>query len=316
MRVAVVGAGGVGGLLAGLAARAGVEVALLARGAALSAIRADGLHVTAGDEQFTVRPAAVADDPAALGPCDAVLVAVKSWQVAALAPQLRPLVAPGGVVVPLQNGVEAGARLAAGLPWVRVADGVTYVFAWSEGPGRIRHIGTPLQIAMGERPGAPLGGALAPLAAILTSAGVQTVVSEAIDVLAWEKLLFVSSFGAVGAVSRAPAGAIRESPETRRLFAGLVAEGAAVARARGVPLSADVVERTVAWLDRVTWDATVSMQRDLAAGRPSELLDQTGVVVRFGAEAGTLVPLHEALLAALLPLERSARDETRRFVRT
>jgi 2-dehydropantoate 2-reductase len=142
------------------------------------------------------------------------------------------------------------------------------------------------------------------------------VVSEAIDVLAWEKLLFVASFGAVGAVSRAPAGAIREAPETRRLFAGLVAEGASVARARGVPLSADVVERTVAWLDRVNWDAIVSMHRDLAAGRPSELIDQTGVVARYGAEVGVPVPLHDALLAALLPLERSARDEARRFVRT
>jgi 2-dehydropantoate 2-reductase len=316
MRLAVVGAGGVGGLLAGLAARAGIEVALLARGAALEAIRSDGLHVTTGEEQFTVRPAAVADDPAALGPCDAVLVAVKSWQVAELAPRLAPLVAPGGVVVPLQNGVEAGARLAAGLPGVRVSDGVTYVFAWSEGPGRIRHAGTPLKIAMGERPGAPLGGALAPLAATLASAGVKAVVSDAIEVLAWEKLLFVAPFGAVGAVSRAPAGAIRDSPETRKLFGDLVAEGAAVARARGVALSADVGERTLAWLDRVAWDATVSMQRDLAAGRPSELLDQTGVVSRFGADVGVPVPLHDTLLASLLPLERSARGETPRFVLT
>jgi 2-dehydropantoate 2-reductase len=316
MRLAVIGAGGVGGLLAGLAARAGLEVALLARGAALEAIRADGLEVTTADGRFTVRPAAVSDDPAALGRCDAVLVAVKSWQVAELAPRLAPLVAPGGVVVPLQNGVEAGARLAAGLPGVRVADGVTAVFAWSEGPGRIRHVGAPLRITMGERPGAPLGGLLEPLAAALASAGVEAVVSESIAVLAWEKLLFVAPFGAVGAVSRAPAGAIRETPETRALFAGLVAEGAAVARARGVALSADVVERTLAWLDRVRWDATVSMQRDLAAGRPSELLDQPGAVARLGAEAAVPVPLHRVLLAALLPLERSARGEAPQFERT
>jgi 2-dehydropantoate 2-reductase len=316
MRLAVVGAGGVGGLLAGLAARAGLEVALLARGEALQAIRAEGLQVTTATDRFTVRPAALSDDPAALGRCDAVLVAVKSWQVAALAPGLAPLVAPGGVVVPLQNGVEAGARLAAGLPGLRVADAVTYVFAWSEGPGRIRHAGAPLRFAMGERPGAPLGGALAPLAAALTAAGAEAVVSEAIDVLAWEKLLFVASFGAVGAVSRAPAGALRETLETRRLFAGLVSEGAMVARARGVALSADVVERTVAWLDRVRWDATVSMQRDLAAGRPSELLDQSGAVARLGAEVGVPTPLHDALLGALLPLERSARGEAPHFERT
>ncbi len=233
MRLAVIGAGGVGGLLAGLAARAGLEVALLARGEALAAVRADGLRVTSGGETFTARPAAVSDDPAALGRCDAVLVAVKSWQVAAL------------------NG-----------------------------------------------------------------AGVVASVSEAIEVVAWEKLLFVAPFGAVGAVSRAPAGALRETPETRRLLAGLIAEGAAVARARGVALHGDVVARTLALLDGVAWGATVSMQRDLAAGRPSELQDQTGAVVRLGAEAGVPVPLHEALLAALLPLERSACGVAPRFQRT
>jgi 2-dehydropantoate 2-reductase len=141
-------------------------------------------------------------------------------------------------------------------------------------------------------------------------------VSDSIAVLAWEKLLFVAPLGAVGAVSRAPAGAIRETPETRALFAGLVAEGAAVARARGVALSADVVERTLAWLDRVRWDATVSMQRDLAAGRPSELLDQPGAVARLAAEAAVAVPLHRVLLAALLPLERAARGEAPQFERT
>jgi 2-dehydropantoate 2-reductase len=291
-------------------------VALLARGAALEAIRERGLRVTTEEGSFTARPAALSDDPAALGPCDAVLVAVKSWQVAELAPRLAPLFAGGGVAIPLQNGVEAAGRLAAGLPGARVADGVTAVFAWSEGPGLIRAAGAPLKITMGERRGAPLGGALAPVAAALTGAGVEVVVSDAIEVPAWEKLLFVETFGAVGAVSRAPAGAMRESPPTRRLIAGLVTEGANVARARGVALSADVVERTLAWLDRVGWKATVSMQRDLAAGRPSELLDQAGAVARLGAEAGVPTPLHDTLLAALLPLERSARGEVPQFERT
>jgi 2-dehydropantoate 2-reductase len=313
MRLAVVGAGGVGGLLAGLAARAGLEVALLARGAALAAIRAEGLRVTTAAGPFTVRPAALSDDPAALGPCDAVLVAVKSWQVAALAPSLRPLVAPGGLVVPLQNGVEAAGRLAAGLPGVRVAGGVTFVFAWSEAPGLIRNAGPPLKISMGERPGVALGEGLPALAAALAGAGVEAVVSEAIEVVAWEKLLFVAPFGALGALSRGPAGVLRETPETRRLFAALVEEGAAVARTLGVTLGDDVAARTLARLDGVARDATVSMHRDLAAGRPSELLDQTGAVVRLGAAAGVAVPLHEALLAALLPLERAARGEAPPF---
>ena len=137
MRIAVIGAGGVGGLLAGLLARAGRhEVVLLARGEALAEARRGGLALDVPGDSFTVRPTLVTASPEEAGPCDAVLVAVKAWQVPALAPTLAPLVAGGGVAVPLQNGVEAADRLAAALPPAQVAGGVIWVYAWADGPAR------------------------------------------------------------------------------------------------------------------------------------------------------------------------------------
>jgi 2-dehydropantoate 2-reductase len=317
MRIAIVGAGGVGGLLCGLLARAGKdEVVLVARGEAGRVIAAEGLAVTSPLGTFTARPSLVVGDPAAAGPCDAVLVAVKSWQVAGLAPSLAPLLAGGGFAVPLQNGLEAATRLAAALPPAQVAGGFSLLFAWAEAPGRIQHTGRPPKVVMGDRPGTSLAARFPPLVAALRASGAEAEVSADVEAGAWEKLLIVEPRGTLGAVTRAPALPMRTTPETRALLEALVAEAAAVARARGVRLPADVVERTMASLDGAPPASTVSMQRDLAAGRPSELFDQTGAVVRLGREAGVPVPLHEAFLAALTPGERAARGELADFQRT
>jgi len=243
-------------------------------------------------------------------------VAVKAWQVAGLAPSLAPLLRGGGFAVPLQNGVEAADRLAAGLPPAQVAGGFCLMFAWAEGPGRIQHAGAPPKVIMGERRGTAIGARFAPLVAALQAAGAVAEVSADVEAGAWEKLVFVEPMGTLGAVSRASSLAMRSTPETRALLGGLVEEGAAVARARGVALAADAVARTLAKIDGTPPQSTVSMHRDLAAGRPSELHDQTGAIVRLGRAAGVPVPLHEALYAALLPLERAARGQAEPFTRT
>jgi 2-dehydropantoate 2-reductase len=317
MRIAVVGAGGVGGLLAGLLSRAGTEVAVLARGAHADAIRAQGLRVDSPLGRFTAPVAAVSDDPAALGRADAVLVAVKAWQVAELAPSLAPLVA-GGVVVPLQNGVEAAPRLAAALGEDRVAGGLIAVLAWIEGPGAVKHVGMPPRIKIGER-GAQAGRPsprLEALASALRAASVEVEVVADMERAAWEKYLLIEPWGTVSAASRAPMGVVRTVPETRALLVAMQEELARVGRARGVALPGDAAARTMAFLDGVPFEGTASMQRDLGAGRPSELADQTGAVIRLAREAGVPVPLHEALYAALLPQEVAARGAIARFERT
>lgn len=317
MRIAIVGAGGVGGLLAGLLSRSGNDVALVARGATLAALRAEGLAVESPLGSFTARVEA-ADDPRALRPADAVLVAVKAWQVAEVAPTLAPLLAGGGVAVPLQNGVEAADRLAAALGPERIAGGTIQVLAFIVAPGRIRHLGFAPRVTLGER-GA---GARAPsprleeLAAAIRGAGAEATVTEDVDRAVWEKFLFVEPWSAVASAARAPIGVLRGVAESRLLLRRAMEEVAALARARGVRIAADAVEAALGRIDLVTPDGTVSMQRDVGAGRPSELEDQTGAVVRLAREAGVPAPVHETLLAALAPQERAARGEIPAFART
>ncbi len=318
MRIAIVGAGGVGGVLAGLLARAGgVDVVVVARGAHGEAIRRDGLSVDSPLGPFTVR-VPVVEEPGGAGPADAVLVAVKAWQVAEVAPRLAPLVAAGGVAVPLQNGVEAAGRLAAALGDDRVAGGLVAVLAWIEAPGRVKHVGWPPRLRIGER--GALGRAPSPrleaLAAALRSAGIGAEVVPDVEAASWEKFLLIEPWGSVAAVARAPWGVVRAVAETRALHVAAMEEVAALARARGVALAPDAVARTLAFLDGVTPEATASMQRDVGAGRPSELDDQTGAVVRLARAAGVAVPVHEMLYGALAPQERAARGAIERFTRT
>lgn len=318
MRIAIVGAGGVGGLLAGLLGRAGIDVAIVARGRHAEAIRTDGLHVDSPLGKFTVRVAAASDDPAALGPADAVLVAVKAWQVAEIAPRLAPLVAGGGVAVPLQNGVEAAGRLAQALGEERVAGGLLSVLAWIERPGAVKHVGFAPRVKMGER-GARAGGAsprLAALAEALRAAGAEAEVVADVEAATWEKFLLVEPWGAVAAAARAPVGVVRTVPECRALLERAQGELVALARARGVALPEGAAARALATLEAIPFEGTASMQRDLGAGVPSELEDQVGAVVRLARETGTPVPVHETVYAALLPQERAARGVIAPFART
>ncbi len=318
MRIAIAGAGGVGGLLGGLLARSGSEVVMIARGAHANAIRTHGLRVDSPLGRFTAPVAAVSHDPAALGHADAVLVAVKGWQVADLAPRLAPLVAEGGVAVPLQNGVEAAGRLATALGEEPVAGGLIAVLSWIDGPAAVKHVGAPPRMKVGER--GPRAGRpsarLDALAAALRAAGAEVEVVADVERAVWEKFLLIEPWGAVSAAARAPIGVVRTVPESRALLVGAMDELARLARARGVALADDAVERTLAIIDRVPFEATVSMQRDLGAGRPSELSDQAGAVIRLAHDAGMPVPIHEVLHAALVPQERAARGAISPFART
>ena len=309
MRIVVVGAGGVGGLIGGLLAHSGVDVSFVARGAQLQALREGGLRVESPRGTFHLPRVDASDDPAALRPADAVVLAVKAWQVPPIAPRLAPLVAQGGFAVPLENGIEAPDTLARALGEERVIGGLCHLFAWLEAPGSVRHRGDLLRVMVGERRG---GGSprVEAFAEALRAARIDVLVARDIEAAAWEKFLFISPFAGVGAVTRAPVGVLRSLPETRALLTSAMEEVAAVARARGVRVGSDVVHKTMAAIDRLAPETTASMQRDIQAGRPSELLDLAGAVVRTGREAGVPVPVNTFLFAALLPQEEAARRGT------
>lgn len=306
MRVAVVGVGGVGGYFGGRLAQAGHEVFLVARGAHLAAIRAGGLRVQSVAGDFLVRPAGATDRPAEVGPVDVVLVGVKAWQLAEAAAALGPLLGPDTAVVPLLNGVEAVEIVAAAVGPRHTMGGLCRIIAEIGGPGLVVHSGIEPSLAFGELDNARTPRAEALLAAF-AAAGVRASVPADIAVAIWEKFTLICTWSGLGAVTRAPVGAWRALPASRALAAQVAGEVEAVARACGVALPPGTAEATIGFLDQVPPGGTASMQRDLMAGRPSELDAQSGAVVRLGARAGVPTPANAFIYASLLPQERAAR---------
>jgi 2-dehydropantoate 2-reductase len=311
MRIAVFATGAVGGYFGGRLAEAGEDVTFIARGDQLRTLRGDGLRVDSVAGDFTVRPVAATDDPAEVGPVDCVLVAVKTWQLPDAAKAMGPLVGPRSCVVPLLNGVEAPDVLTEALGSDPVLGGLCGLIAFRKEPGHIVHAGADPWITFGELDGrwSDRAGRLAE--ALERTRGVTVTVSDDIVAAMWEKFMFITSTGGLGAATRAPFGVFRAVPQSRHLLEEAMREVVAVARARGVAAEDGMVPKAMRLMDGLPPDGTSSMQRDIMAGRLSELDAWNGAVVRLGREAGVPTPVHEALYGVLLPQELRARGEIR-----
>jgi 2-dehydropantoate 2-reductase len=308
MRIAVIGVGGVGGYFGARLAQAGEDVTFIARAETLRALRESGLRVESVDGDVLVQPALATDDPATLGPVDLVLLAVKGWQASEAIEAMRPLMGLDTVAVPLLNGVEAPDQLAAVYGKERVAGGLCGLFGAIVTPGHIRNALPQPFIAFGMLDTTP-NERLERLRDAYERVGVRATIANDIRAALWEKLLFVGPFGGVGAVTGAPVGVFRSLPETRALLEGAMAEVIEVARAQGSVLAEDAMARAFAIVDGSPEEATASMQRDILAGRPSELESQIGGVIRRARESDVATPIHAMLYASLLPQERRARGE-------
>lgn len=307
MRIAVFGTGSVGGYFGGRLAQSGEEVIFIARGEHFQAIRSNGLRVDSFMGDFVVKPAQAVNDPRRVGEVDVVLLGVKAWQVQNAALEMRAILGPETFVVPLQNGVDAPAQLAAVLGSERVLGGLCKISAFIAGPGRIHHAGLEPYVAFGEL-GKRSSERADRLREAFERAGVWVEVPPDIQVAMWEKFLFIAAVSGVGAVTRAPLGAVRDLPETRSMLEQAMRETLAVARGRKVHLPDDVVARTMAFIDGLPPGVTASMQRDIVDGRPSELSSQNGAVARMGLELGVPTPTHTFIYHSLLPQELQARQ--------
>lgn len=306
MRIAIFGTGGAGGYFGAQLARAGEDVTFIARGEHLQAIRTKGLRVETPQGEVRIHPAQASDDPAQVGVVDVVLVGVKTWQVSDAARAMRPMISPQTFVVPLQNGVEAAAQLASVLGASHVLDGLCGTISRVVGPGRILSLGKTNFIKFGELDN-HVSERARRLREAFERAGVRAEVPPDIQVAVWEKFIFVAPYGGVGAVARAPAGVVRTLPETRRMLEEGMQEILMVARAHQVSLADRAVEKSMALLDALDPSATTSLQRDISAGRPSELDAWSGAVVRLGRDASVATPLNEFIYHSLLPQELRAR---------
>ena len=306
MRLAIFGAGGVGGYFGARLQQAGESVAFIARGAHLAAMRAGGLRLSSPLGDAHLQPVEAHDDPAAIGPVDAVLIAVKTWQLDDALAAIDPLLGEDTFVVPLLNGVEAAGQIATKIGEARVVGGTCKIISHLGEPGEIVHVGATPWIGIGERDGAK-SDRTAALKQALKGAGIAARLADDIEAEVWAKLLFVASVGGVGAVTRTPIGQLRAVPETRAVLRAAMEEIFAVARARGVALADSEVDDAMSFVDELPAEGTSSLQRDIAAGRRSELDAWSGAVVRLGHEGGVPTPVHGFLYASLLPAELAAR---------
>jgi len=309
MRIAVFGTGGVGGYFGGRLAHAGEDVTFIARGAHLRSIKAKGLVVESSIANFVVFPAKATDDVNEVGEVDLVIIGVKAWQVPEAAHSMRPLVGPETTVLPLQNGVDAVPQLVHELGADRVIGGLCRIVSFVVEPGHIKHAGFTPSIVIGESNNRRTDR-ITRIEQLFKRAGLEITVAPDIQAALWTKFLFIASFSGVGAVANAPAGALRQDPKWRTQMLAAMEEIYSLALSRGIKLTSSSIDNAMASIDALPEDATSSMQRDITAGRPSELESQNGAVVRLARESGIEVPTHALIYETLKPLEQKARAAT------
>ena len=300
MRIAVMGAGGLGSVIGGLLARAGEDVTLVARGAHLEAIRSSGLTVkspTAGTFSMQV-PAT--DDPAEVGPVDLIVFGVKLYDLETAAEKMRPMIGPDTVVLPIQNGIDAAERIGRIVGSDAVIGGTATVGGRIEEPGIVAHTVLANTIACGELPSGT-SPRTERVRAVLERAGFSAEAHPDVLVPIWEKFVALAATGGVMSLTRLTAGPIRGCPETRALFLGAMEEAAAAGRAQGVRIADDLVDHHMALVDRAPPGARSSMAADLLNGRRLELESLNGTIVRLGRDLGVPTPLNFAIYAALKP---------------
>jgi 2-dehydropantoate 2-reductase len=298
MRILIFGTGGVGGYFGGRLARAGEDVVFIARGEHLRAIRASGLRVTSTDGDFLIYPAKATDDVSEVGEVDLVILGVKAWQVPEAARAIKLLVGANMTVLPLQNGVDAVSQLVDELGSESVIGGLCRIVSYVVEPGHIRHAGFEPSIIIGELDNRHTDR-IARIEQVFKRAGLNISIAKDIQVALWTKFLFIASFSGVGAMANAPAGVLRSDPTWRNHILKAMEEIYALAHARGIKLPPDSIDKVMGFVDGLPEDATSSMQRDIAAGKPSELESQNGAVVRMAREAGVDVPTHELIYQML-----------------
>ena len=301
MRIVIMGAGGVGGYFGAHLAKAGHDVAFIARGAHLEAMRRGGLRLEGGRGDIVLPTVTASDDPAAVdGPADIVLFAVKLYDTEAAAERLRPIVGPETLVISLQNGVDGPDRIAGVLGPNTVLGGAAYVSALITEPGTVRYTSDMSRIVFGA-----LDGTESPRAERFAehgrAAGFEAEVSDDIRSTLWEKFVLLATNSALTTVLRKPAGEIYHDPELAGIAAEMMREVAALARAEGITVADDVVERALALTRSFPPGMYASMYHDLARGRRLEAESLSGLVSRRGRALGVAVPLHTMAWAALKP---------------
>lgn len=306
MRFAILGSGAVGGYYGAKLAHAGHDVTFIARGAHLDAIRSRGLEIrSAAVGSFTVR-AKAEQDTSRVGTVDTVIVAVKAYDNRTALPLVRPMLRPDTAVLTLQNGVDSIHELAAEIGETPVLGGTTYIATALVEPGVIEQTGTHRRVVFGEVFGElpRISGRVRAIHEALVGADIQAEAAGDGRVPIWEKFVFLVSLAGFTGASRLPIGPLWADPFIRARFLEGCREVERLARAEGVPVAADVVDRIEAYIAGIPGTMRSSLLIDLSQGKPTEVEALHGAVVRRAQQAGLDAPVMSTLYAVLKPWAR------------
>ena len=303
MRIAVMGAGSIGGYFGGMLARAGNQVTLIARGEHLAAIRGQGLRIQTDAGLLTIPCGdnlAATDKPSEVSYVDLVLLTVKTYQNAVAIPAMTPMVGPDTLVLCLQNGIDSYQAAASAFGAEKVLPGAAYIEAARLGPGLLQQSGSVVRIAFGEIDGSDTPRARQ-VEEVLSAAGINTQFSQDIRATLWTKFLFIATMAGVTSLSRETMAELMPRPEWKKVVVACMREIEGVARADGIALAPDIVDNTVAYIEGDLEDMHASMHADIMAGRPLELEALNGAAIRAGQRVGVPTPINDLIYAALKP---------------
>lgn len=300
MRIAIMGAGGVGGYFGARLALSGSDVTFIARGRHLAAMREHGLRIESELGDMHVKDVKATDDPATISEADLVIIGVKLWDTEQAARQIMPLAERGAAVVSFQNGVQKDEILRSLLGERPLMGGVSYIAAAIKEPGVISHTGKMQRLIFGEFDGSRSPRAETFLKAC-EKAGINVELSTDIRRAIWEKFVFLVALSGATSTIRLPIGPIRENPQSRSFFFDLMREVEAVGRAHGVNLPENFAEDRLAFGDTLPAEMTSSMHGDLQRGNPLEVPWLSGSVVELGKQAGIPTPCNRAVADILAP---------------
>jgi len=308
MNIVVFGTGGVGGYFGGKLAQAGNNVTFIARGNHLKAIQQNGLQVKSVNGNFTIQPH-ITDDITTISNIDLIILGVKSWQVEGVARQLKEVIHNKTLVLPLQNGADNADKLRAILPHENVLAGLCKIVSRVEAPGIIDHFAFDPEIVFGEYDNEHTSR-IQQIGKLFDNANIKNRISEDIHLDIWKKFMFIVTISGIGAITRSVYGDIRKDDYLRQIMYQTANEINAIANAKSIDLTNNDIEMVIKVIDNFNHDTTASMQRDFMAGRPSELENFNGYIVKQGKELHIPTPINSFIYHCLLPQENKARELT------
>ncbi len=299
MKYLIIGAGGTGGAIGAYMARAGKDVTLIARGAHLRAMQENGIRVIRPEDEFTIENIRTCTMEDYEDTPDVIFVCVKGYSVEETIPFIQRVAAPHTIVIPVLNIYGTGETMQPHLPELLVTDGCIYIASEISEPGVILMKGYILRVVFGVRNEAEYRNDLEIIETDLNDSGILGVLSDNIKRDAMMKFSYVSAQSACGTYYDVPTGPMQQPGEIRECFITLIKEIIALANAMGIFFEEDLVERNLKIMDDIVPDMTTSMQRDLYAGKDSEIDGQIFEVVRLAEKYDVELPMYEKIAAEL-----------------